>query len=59
MTGEFTANYIFAKNNLVVLRHPKGKFLTVSPNQSPKIDENGGTGEYARCNIDYHEDGLN
>ena len=60
MAGPFQADYVFKKNNLVVLRHPKGKFLRINPQNRDQLDENGGTGKWARWNIeiDGQQDGL-
>ena len=60
MAGQFQADYGFKKNDLVILRHPKGKFLRIKPNDQTQLDENGGTGKWSRWNIelDGQQDGL-
>ena len=43
-------------NTLVVLRHPKDKYLRIAPKNLQQLDENGGTGQYARWYIELHEE---
>ena len=54
MAGPIQSEYVLKVNKLVVLRHPKGKFLRVSPNNLTQVNENGGVGPFARWNIELH-----
>eukprot|EP01083_Nonionella_stella_P023260 64326_1 len=59
----FNADYLFGRNNLVilvVLKHKKGKHLRIDPGNQEPLDENGGQGKWAQWNIELHgeQDGL-
>ena len=60
MAEPFNANYTFAKNNLVVLKHPKGAFLSVKSTDLNALDWIEQTTPFARWNIELHgqQDGL-
>lgn len=52
MAGEFKAEYVFLQNNLCILRHRKGAFLRISPNDKTVPDEHGGAGAFAQWNVE-------
>eukprot|EP01084_Bolivina_argentea_P074163 134557_1 len=60
MAGPFQAPYVFGKNNTVIMRHPKGKFLNIKSNNQSQVDENGGAGKWAQWVVELHgqQDGL-
>lgn len=55
----FTKHYMFAKNNVVVLKSVKGgKCLRVSPGDTDNLDCNGGIGQFAQWHAELNGDEI-
>jgi len=50
----FQAKYVFAADGkMVVLRHKQGKYLRIKPDDQDELNQNGGTGKWARWHIEF------
>ena len=43
----FSHKYMFGKTNIVVIQHPGGKHIRVTPGDLDNVDGDGGQGEFA------------
>jgi len=58
MTQGFVNEYLFQKNNIVVIKSVHGNHLRVDPNNLQSVDGNGGIGEYAQWQTELCGDNI-